>query len=337
MKNEIRYNEITILKVIAMSFITWFHFKWFVPETYSFIFIGGAIGNSIFFFCSGFLLNIKEEKYCGQWLLNKYIRLMPVVWSYYIVVLIIELIIDDQLIIISNLKEWLYPDQFWFIQAILFYYFCIYIYNIFYKRHIRKNYTDKYIDVKLLSAIFVLIHILWYFLYVEKTKIVIDEGGIKSWFFWCLFFLWGYYCKTKDVYNKKIQKQVEKMPKWVVLTLPCLSIVMLFAYKHLFNNNIGSFLQFMIIPLILFFIVYSFLLLSCFLVNVPIPIICKKVLCYFSNITLEIYVVQMFLIKLIMSEFMFPVNIMISLCSIVIFACIVNTMAIKIRKKLSFI
>lgn len=43
------YNEITIMKAIAAFLITWFHFKWTVPDMFSNIFVGGAIGNTIFF------------------------------------------------------------------------------------------------------------------------------------------------------------------------------------------------------------------------------------------------------------------------------------------------
>ena len=74
------YNHITILKVLATIFITWFHFKSFAPMPIDKLFIGGILGNSLFFFCSGYLSSIKSEKYKGEWLINKWTRIMPSIW-----------------------------------------------------------------------------------------------------------------------------------------------------------------------------------------------------------------------------------------------------------------
>lgn len=65
------YNEITIMKAMAAFLITWFHFKWTVPHQFANAFIGGAIGNTIFFFCSGYLLKFKDEKFAGEWFVKK--------------------------------------------------------------------------------------------------------------------------------------------------------------------------------------------------------------------------------------------------------------------------
>lgn len=77
------FNEITLLKVIATFCITWFHFKWTVPAQLSPLFIGGAIGNSLFFFASGFLLKFKDEQYPCEWLIKKFLRLLPSIWIFY--------------------------------------------------------------------------------------------------------------------------------------------------------------------------------------------------------------------------------------------------------------
>lgn len=71
------YNDMTIMKAMATFFITWFHFKWAVPQEFANLFVGGAIGNSIFFYCSGYLLKFRNEKFKGEWLLRKAIRLLP--------------------------------------------------------------------------------------------------------------------------------------------------------------------------------------------------------------------------------------------------------------------
>ena len=44
------YNNITLLKVLATFLITWFHLKPYVSDILQPLFIGGALGNSLFFY-----------------------------------------------------------------------------------------------------------------------------------------------------------------------------------------------------------------------------------------------------------------------------------------------
>lgn len=53
MERKLFYNDITIVKVLATFFITWFHFKGIVPESFAPFFIGGAVGNACFFMLPG--------------------------------------------------------------------------------------------------------------------------------------------------------------------------------------------------------------------------------------------------------------------------------------------
>ena len=71
------------------------------------LFIGGVIGNSLFFYASGYLLKFKEEKYTGNWIVNKCIRILPSIWVFSVVAYLISF---------GGYKiEWynfLYPTQF---------------------------------------------------------------------------------------------------------------------------------------------------------------------------------------------------------------------------------
>lgn len=181
MGNKHFYNDITIIKFLATFFITWFHFKGVVPERFAPIFIGGAIGNSMFFYASGYLLNFKEEKYYGQWLVNKYLRIMPSIWVFTVV-----------LFLITNGEgmffQWtmlLYPTKFWFVNSILCYFLIAYL--------VRRWLTSKK-GLAILCVIVFCFYVVNYALFVDHTKIVMDEGGYKCWFFF-FFFLWGYYDK----------------------------------------------------------------------------------------------------------------------------------------------
>lgn len=111
------YNHVTILKVAATMFITWFHFKSFIPTPIDKLFIGGMLGNSLFFYCSGYLSSIKTEQYKGEWLINKWSRIMPSVWIGTILLLLVKDI---------KIYNFIYPTSFWFINALLIFYIIFY-------------------------------------------------------------------------------------------------------------------------------------------------------------------------------------------------------------------
>ena len=101
-------------------FITWFHFKSFIPTPIDKLFIGGMLGNSLFFYCSGYLSSIKTEQYKGEWLINKWSRIMPSVWIGTILLLLVKDI---------KIYNFIYPTSFWFINALLIFYIIFYIFK----------------------------------------------------------------------------------------------------------------------------------------------------------------------------------------------------------------
>ena len=247
------YNEITLLKAAAALFITWFHFKWSVPHSLSPLFIGGAIGNSIFFFCSGYLLSFKskDNKYPGQWFLKKYFRIIPAVWVT-LALLIVCTFIRTGAINGYHIMEWFYPKQFWFIRAIFIYYFVTYIAYTVYS-HFHSDIRNSKINKEwLLAMIFftTIIHVIYYLCNVRKDCIVMDDNGVYCWFYWYAFFLLGYYNKNYG--------GVVKYNKYSLLE--CIfAIVLFFIYKRLAPSyGFFIYLQFVLIPSLLLYIVISF-------------------------------------------------------------------------------
>ena len=269
MSKKIYYNEITILKVIATFLITWFHFKWTVPQEYAFLFIGGVIGNSLFFYASGYLLKFRDEQFKGEWMLNKIIRLYPSVWVF----LILTLFLDNNLS--DNWQNYLYPTPFWFINCILFFFLIIYLFRRFFSDcHITKG---GYI---LLISVFV-IYVVNYFINVDHTKIILDDGSINSWF--CFFFLFvlGY----RDSISKKCYKSTWRS----ALCFPFF-IGLYYLYKTIGSKSeIAVFLQFIIIPLLLFLIVVSARYFASFIYKINISETKKYIISYISNLTLDIF------------------------------------------------
>lgn len=302
------YNEITWLKVIAATFIIWFHLKWYVPQEFAPLFIGGAIGNSLFFFCSGYLLKFKSERYLGQWILKKYIRLMPAVWITYILCSATYSFTDCYWVPI-NLGTWLLPKYYWFICSLLLYYTICWICKQFL--------TNKNCQINIILIIFItcFVQLIWYLLFCETTNVNIDGGNIKAWYFF-VFFLWGYYCKQRQI---KYQ-----IPKWTIFTAP-FSLALFFGYKIVAVNNIYlTYCQVFIIPLILSFAIFSFCGIAQILTSITIPSLIKKYVSFVSNITLEIYVVQVHIAEYVMPHILFPYNIVVTVLLIFLIAYIVN-------------
>lgn len=310
----LHYNHITILKVVATVFITWFHFKSFVPAPIDKIFIGGMLGNSLFFYCSGYLTSIKAEQYKGEWLVNKWCRIMPSVWFGTLLLLLIKNI---------KIYNFLYPTSFWFINALLIFYIIFYLLNRVITRH------------KIICIIFILIiHILYYYFFVDHTRIVMDGGGLKIWFYCFLFFLYGFYTK-----NNSLKKSYN-----ILSLIKCLiTIIVFYLYKEL--SNIYSYLifwQFIIQPIILLVFIRFSTESAHYIASIKVSNITKHIISIISNLTLDIYVIQITIINLIeKANIKWPYKISISIVIILIGAYYCNKMSNKmgniIKKKLNII
>lgn len=318
------YNEVTIMKAMATLFITWFHFKWSMPEIVQPLFVGGAIGNSIFFFCSGYLLKFKEEKYYGQWMIQKYVRVMVPVWIVYAL-----MIGGNVLRGTDTLLGWqhcIYPTTFWFVNSILCYFLIVFIAQ----RWIDARKTDKWKrnrNILILGGVSLLINLLWYVFFVDnKSAVIIDEGGYKSWFF-LTFFLWGYYVRN---YGDKVKAS---NLSWIEAPL---SLAMFYGYKKLAADWMIEW-QVVFVPVLLAYVIYAYRRLAKTILTNELPDGIKKVIMFLASITLEIYIVQMYLINWIMPEMGFPLNMVVSFVCIFIMAYVVHIIAAGVTLKLSFL
>jgi surface polysaccharide O-acyltransferase-like enzyme len=306
------YNEIAILKVAATFFITWFHFQGEVPNSYRFLFIGGVIGNSLFFFCSGYLVKIKSEYFHGEWMVKKLIRLLPSVWVFLLI---------SRLCRITSLHwyNFIYPTPYWFVNAIIGLFILYYIFHSLIAKY-------KY-------AVFVfviLIHSLLYFIYMPHDYLIVDgSGSMENWFFYFLFFLQGYYSRNN---NNNLNDR--KSLKWNVLGV-IFFIGAFYSYKTLCKYYTDwIFYQFLVMPILLLGMLYCFHKAAIIFVKRPLNKKLKKVLIEISNLTLDIYIVQLLLIHRLMPEILFPMNIFVLLSIILIAAYINNRIAGKISSLL---
>lgn len=329
------YNSITLLKVCATFLITWFHLKPYAPDFLQPIFIGGALGNSLFFFASGFLIKIKDEHFTGEWILHKYIRIMPSVW----IATLLTFFVNKSVL----WYEWIYPTHFWFVNAILCFFFVYWCFH-------------QWINKNPIKTIFIVsaIHVIWYLINMDYSTLFLDAGGIKSWFYNFILFLSGHY--TANYFNN-VEKKIKlcatsnkhlffklsgkyRIPTrltahWVIdLCISIICITLFYGYKMI-CSKIPSlcFWQFLIMPIILFlFTIFSYKFMQK-LASIKVPNFIKHILSYISNMTLDIYVVQIAIIILISKwNLFFPLNIIVMLLCIAIAAYFCYIISNKISK-----
>ena len=310
------YNEVAVMKAMAAFFITWFHFKWTVPEGFANLFVGGAIGNSIFFYCSGYLLSFKEEKFAGEWILKKVVRLMPSVWVFMLFVASCGFFRDN-----SNGHEWynwLYPTTYWFVNAILVFFVVMYFLEKFVLEKVNLIYKSGGVKRTFLclGVMVVALYLLWYALFVPKSsQVFMDDGSLKCWPYFFLFFVWGYCDK---LYGKGFSAQM-----WRVCCFP-ISVILFFAYKKIAGNiEWMALLQAVAVPMLLALVVYFARNFAAWIYAKEWPEAVRRVCVSMSNLTLDIYIVQVYLITWLMPQMSFPLNVFMLLL-LIYFAAIVN-------------
>lgn len=117
------YNFVNLIKAFAAILITNSHFGTIYPEKLSILAFGGALGNAMFFICSGFLIN-KVEKGYTKWIWHKLSRIYPALW----IMLLLIILTERPVISLKKILEWfIFPTKFWFIGAIIGMYSIAYI------------------------------------------------------------------------------------------------------------------------------------------------------------------------------------------------------------------
>lgn len=242
---------------------------------------------------------------------------MPTVWITYAVMMCCDVLRER-----SGEIEWyniIYPTRFWFINSILFYFLLIYFISKKNKQKLSKKH------LKMLSITSIIINIIWYELFANHDKIVMDEGGIKCWFYFFSFFIWGYYVKSYC--------DLVKPNNWGWFNA-IMSVILFYAYK----KSVDFFpclidLQAIAIPVLMVYVIFSYRQLAKMLMKYNPPLWTRQIVIFLSSHTLEIYVVQVYFIKWLMPLMPFPWSIVVLLMLIMILSwaiqCITERLPIK--------
>ncbi len=292
---------ITVLRAIAACIITNAHYTGIYPT--DLIANGGLIGDVIFFAVSGYCLYNPGFSFF-KWYGKRIYRVFIPTWVITILFLIIGYFSFSE-------KFWfhyfIYPTDYHFVGSIIVLYipyFFIVKYDV-----LKRN-------IPIIMGIIALFMFLIYIIFYDKSYYHIDT--VREPFIRFLFMesmLLGAYFKNKDETFRDNFSY-----KWCLFMF--LTFIAYFASKMYFLTS-SSFLKLQILNQIL---IFSFLYclfrvfsgLDAKLLKFPLQI--KKAITFIANITLEIYLVQYFLIDALRPIFRFPINWIVLTLSILISA-----------------
>jgi len=305
---------VTALRALAAVLITNSHYTGVYPT--DLISNGGLLGDVLFFAVSGFVLvNIRQS--FPVWYKKRVIRIYPTIWIITGIYLLLGFFTFEGW---SFAENFIYPTNYHFIASIIVlyipYYFVVKI------RCLSDNIP------KIMAGLFVL-ELIVYILFYNKSYYHIDtvrEPMIR--FLFLQSMLLGLYFRknTEKIINRN------KIINWIILFA---GLGLYFASKLAFVKT-GSISSFQIInQIILFFTL--FYIIKCFagidgiLVNLPSKV--KKTINFISEITLEIYLVQIVIIPRL-AYISFPLNWIIITGIIIISAYLLHIIGSKISKVL---
>ncbi len=80
-------NFVSFIRFVAAVLITNSHFDELYPAGFSWMSTGGALGNALFFFVSGWTLYLSRRSNFAEWIARRYSRIFPSAWIFYLCVI----------------------------------------------------------------------------------------------------------------------------------------------------------------------------------------------------------------------------------------------------------
>ena len=280
---------ITFLRALAACLITNSHYTGIYPT--DLIANGGLLGNILFFAVSGYCLYNVRGNFV-QWYGKRIYRIYPPV----VCITLIYILSGAYNIHSRTLIEWfIYPTNYHFIAAILLLY--IPFYFIMRTEGLRKH----------LTKVMLLIALVWCLVYLtiyDKSYYHLDavhEPMIR--FLYIESMLLGAWFRQNNNRFYNVFKWQDVMGTLLCFVLYFLSKLMFSRYEIISQFQ---FLNQLMIFILLFFMFKVFAGLDSKLEKLPKSI--KYVIDTLSNITLEVYIIQDVLIRLLKKVGFFPIN-----------------------------
>lgn len=312
MNNNIVLNKqhdfaVDIIKFFAVFLIINSHADIMYPKM-SILATGGAIGDCLFLFVSGYTLFLTRSLSFGNYYKRRIKRIYPSVFS---AILFVHLIKKDPNV---NLSEIGGGE---FVEAIMIYYVLLFLVRKYAINHIPKI-------LGIISILTLLIYVVWFpFKYEVSTKGIYGISTSFRWIPYFAFMLMGAYMGLKN--NNGIKK-TEKSWKNFTCIILCLFTfygIQLLAKKYTFLAPIQIITLIPLMGIVIFF--YKWCKSNCFLKIYQKPWTNKLIL-FVSGICLESYLIQFSLITNSMNK-IWPFNILFICVIIIICSYLVRCVA----------
>lgn len=227
MAKKKKFLFIDVIKFIGVLLVLNSHMDAIYPI--SALATGGAIGNGLFFFASGFLsTNVKLP--FGKWYAKRLIRLLPITS----IMALIRILILGRFQISTVFIDVIFPTYYWFVAAILL--FDIPLYFL-----VRGGYCVRYKNQIL--GILAIIYFVYYFLLLDTSKWVVESAGLTSVAgFFKLIYYFGIFLLGAEMHLKidslesKESKQYKE--RFDLLLISATSFVIFYGYKVLMDRSV---------------------------------------------------------------------------------------------------
>lgn len=316
-----KHPDTQFLRAFAIILVLNSHLDKYYPIPY--IGTGGAIGNSIFFFLSGFGLYISQQtsyRHFVEWFTHRIGRIYPSLWIVLISLYMPVLIWQDKLSYstLTTFIGYFFDPPFWFLQALLVY--CLLAFPLF--RDSNKSHL-----IAIMSILSVL-YIGCYISILDLSRWTVEETPFDLIHYFSVF-LFGICIAKVDNYIF-----YNGFTDFLLLIL-CIGIV----YMHKYLMLKGFFLEYQFLQQLLIYPILLFLLKISRCPLIVTTLASTKLFShpvdFLANTTLEIYMVhQTISTPVLYMHLSFPFNLIAFLAVTLIFSAIVNRIAIAARGRL---
>lgn len=292
---------IDILKFIAVFLVLNSHMGICYPK-FQFLATGGALGDSLFFFVSGFALLYGSGSNFFNWYKRRIGRIYP---SIIAVGLLGALCFSDS----SSFVDVMLAKRYWFVGCILVYYVLLY--------PLRKVKNVMRTGIIMFSLTVVVTLLLFVFVY-DCQKSPVQMGWVRCCIFLIFMLLGGVMGRRNDYCFH-----------WYYVPLVFVFAGLYYVSFHLFNQNRWSLIT--IIPL-LFFSRYAYLCCTASIFSrIYTTVIGGNIVFICSQLCLESYLIQKYIFTDALN-FLFPFNIPIIMIAVIVMSYMARMVAVVIRQ-----
>lgn len=293
---HIRIPAIDILKFLAVFLVMNSHMEICYPK-FQFIATGGAIGDALFFFASGFTLFLGRDMRFDEWYKRRINRIYPSILAAAIVAYVIWRFEE-------NIGDILLGKRYWFIGYIMIYY--ILIYPI---KKIKKEKIIYWLFIGWLTLIFLCFFVVWR----SNISSLYSNKGVCRFLVFFLFMLQGAIMgKHPELFTSKwwhVPVFLFSVASWLFLVQKGNRLVVL-----------------SVIPLL--FLTYSVYCIcnSRILSKLYNTRIVGSIIYVVSQLCLEVYLIQKFIFTDAFN-YLFPWNVLVIMLVVIIAAYLVKVLA----------